>query len=67
MADDWITITEAVKASGYCTERIRELAREGKIKGFKIAPVWLVSRKSVDAYVQEQAKHGEKRGRKPLP
>jgi len=66
MANDWMTVSEAVTASGYHAERIRELAREGRIKGRKIAIVWLVSRKSLATYLREQAKRGEKRGRKPL-
>jgi excisionase family DNA binding protein len=65
MADNWITVHEAVRVSRYHAERIRELAREGRLKGYKIGIAWLVSRKSLDVYLREQAKHGEKRGRKP--
>ena len=65
MADDWITASEAVELSGYHVERIRELMREGRIKGRKVVTVWLVSRSSLLTYLHEQAKRGEKRGRKP--
>jgi hypothetical protein len=64
--DDWLTISEAVKASGYAPEHLRDLARLERIKGRKIATVWQISKKSLDAYLREQAKRGEKRGRKPL-
>lgn len=66
MADDWISVQDAVKLSGYHTESIRELVRDGKVEGRKIITVWLVSRTSLQAYLQGQAKRGEKRGRKPL-
>ncbi len=65
MADDWLTVKQAVDLSGYHVERIRELVREGRVKGRKIVTVWLVSEKSLRAYLGAQAKRGEKRGRKP--
>ncbi len=66
MAEDWIPMREAVKLSGYHVETIRELVRDGKIQGRKIVTVWLVNRPSLLAYLEDQAKRGEKRGRKPL-
>ncbi len=65
MADDWLTVKQAVDLSGYHIERIRELVREGRVNGRKIVTVWLVSEKSLRAYLSAQAKRGEKRGRKP--
>lgn len=64
MADDWITTRESVKISGYHVERIRELVREGRVKGRKIVTVWLVSKSSLSRYLRKQADRGEKRGRK---
>jgi Helix-turn-helix domain len=66
MADDWITLRDAAKLSGYHPEHIRKLMRENRIKGRKVVIVWLVSRKSLDAYLREQAQRGERRGRKPF-
>jgi len=66
MADDWITTHEASKISGYHPESIRALIRHGRIKGRKFLIVWQVSRSSLLVYLQQQAKRGEKRGRKPL-
>jgi hypothetical protein len=66
MADDWISVQDAVKLSGYHTESIRELVRDGKIKGRKVITVWLVSRTSLQTYLRGQAKRGEKRGPKSL-
>lgn len=62
---DWISITEAAQLSGYHPDRIRELAREGKIKGQKIVTIWQVSRTSVLAYLRTVGKKGAKRGPKP--
>ena len=66
MANDWLTIKEASNHSGYTPIHLQELARFGRIKARKVVTVWLVSRKSLDAYLKEQSERGEKRGRKPL-
>jgi hypothetical protein len=66
MAEDWITLRDAAKLSGYHPEHIRKLMREDRIKGRKVVIVWLVSRKSLDDYLKEQAQRGERRGRKPF-
>ncbi len=65
MADDWLTIQEAAKHSGYTVVHLQDLAREKRVKARKVSIVWLVSRKSLDAYLREQSERGEKRGRKP--
>lgn len=62
---DWLTLKEAAKESGYNPIHLRDLLRQGRIKGRKVVTVWLVSRKSLDAYLREQQARGEKRGRKP--
>ncbi len=66
MAGEWLTIAEATDKSGYTPDHLRELLRDGKIKGRKIVTVWLVSKRSLSLYLQGQAERGEKRGRKPL-
>ena len=66
MADDWITTREAVELSGYHAVHIRALIRTGRIRARKYFVVWQVSRKSLEAYLKEQAEHGAKRGPKGL-
>lgn len=66
MAEEWISTSEAVELSGYSPVHLRDLLRDGRIKGRKFVIVWQVSRSSLLAYLREQAKRGEKRGRKPL-
>lgn len=65
MAVVWITVAEASKQSGYHAETLRELIRDGRIKGRKFATVWQVSRSSLMEYLREQEQRGEKRGPKP--
>ncbi len=65
MADDWITTRDAVKLSGYNPIHLRALIRHGRIKARKYFVIWQISRKSLEAYLREQAQRGEKRGRKP--
>ena len=62
---EWITVSEAAELSGYHPETLRELIRDGKIKGRKISIVWLVDRESLLAYLARVKAMGEKRGRKP--
>jgi hypothetical protein len=64
--DDWISVNDAMRLSGYTANHLRILIRENRIKGRKFVTVWQVSRKSLDAYVREQSERGEKRGRKSL-
>jgi excisionase family DNA binding protein len=63
--DEWITVHEASKISGYNEEYITRLIREGKIKAKKFSVVWQVSRSSVEDYVEKTEKLGSKRGPKP--
>jgi len=65
MAEEWLTLKEAAKLAEYNPVHLRVLIREGRIKGRKFATVWQVSRSSLLGYLREQAKRGEKRGRKP--
>ena len=65
MADDWITIQQAVASSGYHAEHIRKMIRAKRIKAQKFGTFWQISRKSLSAYVQDQKDRGEKRGAKP--
>lgn len=62
---DWLTIAEASRESGYSPVHLRDLLREGRIKGRKVVIVWLVSKSSLLRYLKEQSERGEKRGRKP--
>lgn len=63
--DEWLTVNEAAKLSGYHPETLRELIREGKITARKFSIVWQVNKESLLAYTANAQANGEKRGRKP--
>ena len=62
--DEWLTVSEAAKISGYDPEHIRRLVREEKIKARKFSIVWMVDRRSLLEYLGKAQAMGEKRGRK---
>jgi excisionase family DNA binding protein len=63
--NEWLTVREAAKLSGYDPEHVRRLVREGKVTARKISIVWLVDRTSLLVYLDKAQSLGEKRGRKP--
>ena len=63
--DEWLTVHDAAKLSGYNPDYIRELIRQGRIKAQKFSIVWMVSRDSFSEYLKKAQAMGEKRGRKP--
>ena len=63
--DEWISVSDAAKLSGYNKEHITRLIREEKIKAKKFATVWQVNRASLLAYTEKTEQLGNKRGPKP--
>jgi len=68
MADDeWLTIQQASKLSGYHAEYLRIIVRAGKLEAHKFGPVWAISRKSLLSYLKSAEKSDDQRyGPKPL-
>lgn len=62
--DDWLTVQQAAKLSGYHPDHLRVLIRGGLIDARKFGPVWAINRHSLDAYIKKMRERGEKRGRK---
>ncbi len=54
--DEWLTVNEAAKLSGYHPEHIRRLVRQGAVKAKKFSIVWMVSRDSLLTYMKSQEK-----------
>ncbi len=54
--DEWLTVNEAAKLSGYHPEHVRRLVRQGAITAKKFSIVWMVSRDSLLAYTKSQEK-----------
>jgi hypothetical protein len=63
MADDWISISQAVKRSGYTADYLRTLIRQKQIKAQKVITVWLVNRQSLDEFSKQRTERTDKRGR----
>ncbi len=64
-SEEWLTVQEAAKLSGYNPDYLRELIRQGKIKAQKFSIVWMVSSDSFSEYLKKAQNMGGKRGRKP--
>lgn len=63
--EDWLTTYAAAEVSGYNPDYIRQLIRSEKVVGRKWGQSWQVSRRSLEEYMKNEAKLGERRGRKP--
>lgn len=59
--DEWISVSEAVKISGYHPEYIRRLIRDREIEGEKFSIVWQVRRESLNNYIQSAKSQTDKR------
>jgi len=64
--EEWITVIEAARLSGYHPEYMRELIRSQRVKARKFGPLWQVSRSSLLELLIEAKKSGDKR-RGPKP
>ena len=62
--DDWLSVTDAAKISGYHPEHLRRLIRKQRIEARKFAIVWRVNKKSLLSYLEYAEMLGEKRGPK---
>ena len=59
--NEWLSVSDAAKLSGYHPEYIRRLIREGEIEARKFSIVWQVQKKSLIAYVENAESHSDKR------
>ncbi len=61
MGREWLTVPDAAELTGYHVYYLRELLRTGKIKAQKFGRTWMVSRRSLVAYVRSAEKSKDKR------
>jgi excisionase family DNA binding protein len=61
MNDEWLSVSEAAKLSGYHPEYIRRLIRDGEIEARKFSIVWQVSKRSLLDYVDNASSKDDKR------
>jgi hypothetical protein len=65
--DEWLTIQQASRLSGYHAEYLRIIIRAGKLMARKFGPVWAVNKKSLLSYLQVAEKSEDRRhGPKPV-
>ena len=60
-AEEWLTIEQASKLSGYHAEYLRIIVRAGKLTAHKFGSVWAISKKSLLAYLKAAEKADDKR------
>jgi excisionase family DNA binding protein len=64
---DFVTTEEAARILQFHVEHVRRLLREGDLKGEKIGTAWLVLKKSVEDYQEQNkdlSKFDPRRGRR---
>ncbi len=64
---DFVTTEEAARILQFHVEHVRRLLREGDLQGEKIGTAWLVLKKSVEDYQEQNkdlSKFDPRRGRK---
>ena len=59
--DALLPISEAAKGTPYSAEYLSLLARKGRISATKTGKKWLISKQTIQRYLQEQKKSGRKR------
>ena len=59
--DDWLTVQQAAKLSGYHAEYLRIIVRAGKLVAHKFGSVWAISKKSLLSYLQTAEKADDRR------
>ena len=50
--DEWLTVQDAAKLSGYHAEYLRLLIRDGKLNAHKFGPIWTISKFSLLACLE---------------
>ena len=60
MEEKELTITQAVKLSGYSKPYLARLAKRGDIQARMVGPIWLIDRASLVAYMNTPHKSGPK-------
>lgn len=62
--EEWLTTFQAADLSGYHSNYIRKLLREGKVQGRKWGLSWQVNRISLLTFLEKAESLGAKRGPK---
>jgi excisionase family DNA binding protein len=61
--EDYMTIAQAIRQSGYTDQYLRRMAKEGRIYALKVGQFWLISRRSLQAFMDHANTKGEQDSR----
>lgn len=59
--DKYMSIDDAAQYSGYNRQYLRRLMRTGTIEGVKVGQVWLARISSLEAYLKQVRRSGDRR------
>ncbi len=59
--EDYITIEEAIRSTGYTDQYLRRMAKEGRILALKWGHLWMLHRASLQEYLQRAENTGDRR------
>lgn len=58
--EDYMTIAQAIRFSGYNDQYLRRMAKEGRIHALKFGQFWMISRRSLEAFMSNANAKGER-------
>jgi excisionase family DNA binding protein len=61
LLDKFITVQAAAEVTGYCSQYLRRLLRNGKLEGIKVGQVWLIKISSLGAHLKRTESTGDHR------
>jgi hypothetical protein len=57
--EDYMTLPQAIRFSGYNDQYLRRMAKEGRIHALKFGQFWMISRRSLEAFMTHANSKGE--------
>jgi excisionase family DNA binding protein len=57
--EDYMTLRQAIRLSGYNDQYLRRMAKEGRIHALKFGQFWMISRRSLEAFMNRANTRGE--------
>ncbi len=61
--EDYMTLRQAIRFSGYNDQYLRRMAKEGRIHALKFGQFWMISRRSLEAFMDHASAKGEQDNR----
>jgi hypothetical protein len=61
--EDYMTLRQAIRFSGYNDQYLRRMAKEGRIHALKFGQFWMISRRSLQAFMDHASAKGEQDNR----